>query len=153
MNESGTDFNKIIIDLVMRHEAKILQSLKEVVLDSYKKADVKFSSAFKEYLFRAFNKYSKVKTILYRNEPKFFYDFYVWNELMQGNTIIDSASISSLVQRNEFSVIQGSGGTGKSMLMRHFSSMLLKKNLLYLFLLNYVINMMTNHYLISYTPV
>lgn len=82
------------------------------------------------YFKNATVKYSTIKTLLYIDRPKRFYDFYVCNELIRkvrvgSSTInhwegIESATIRTLIQTcGRHIIITGTGGLGKSMMMRH----------------------------------
>jgi hypothetical protein len=75
-------------------------------------------------------KYSTIKTLLYNDQPKPFYDFYVcnnitWRERVEGQrapfrrTLITDANIKKLSEISRFIFITGAGGLGKSMMMRH----------------------------------
>ena len=83
------------------------------------------------YLRNAENKYSTIKTLLYNDQPKPFYDFYVCNEIWcgtmnsrdarhpQNGCRIEGATVATIAQHAKFAIISGTGGLGKSMMMRH----------------------------------
>ena len=83
------------------------------------------------YLRNAENKYSTIKTLLYNDHPKPFYDFYVCNEIRCGTMNsrdvrhpqnvcrIEGATVATIAQHTNFAIIIGTGGLGKSMMMRH----------------------------------
>lgn len=125
-NNSAIDFNKIIADIVVQNEERWVKGLKGFLLDKYKKAGVKYSYSFEQYLTRAYEKYSKVKTILYKNEPRYLYDFFVYNSITQTGLNrktkkqINCSSVQNVMNLNKYTTILGSGGTGKSILMKHF---------------------------------
>lgn len=87
--------------------------------------------AFGAYLRNAKQKYSTVKTLLYHEQPKPFYDFYVCNDIMRrvpvpgrfsaGYTVstISDVTVKSLTDCSRFVILGGTGGVGKSMMMRH----------------------------------
>lgn len=86
------------------------------------------SGPFSKYLNKAIDEFSEIKTLLYKDVKKPFYDFYIPNDLsnysrgrMQIEDIIDimptSEHISSLHQTK--TIITGIGGAGKSMMMHH----------------------------------
>ena len=92
------------------------------VLDKIK---VALDIAFKSYLEKSYTKYSTVKTLLYKEEPRKLHEFFVIPKLQKGskgNEVIisaqDSRSVRNFAHR-KFAVIQGTGGIGKSMLMKH----------------------------------
>ena len=124
--DSSIDINNIIADIVVQNEKRWVDGLKGLLLDKYKKIGVQFSYSFNQYLTRAYEKYSKVKTILYKNEPRNLYDFFVCNSIDQGNLYsktkkqINCSSVQNVMNQNKYIAILGSGGTGKSILMKHF---------------------------------
>ena len=84
-----------------------------------------------EYLRNAEAKYSSMKTLLYNDQPKPFYDFYVCNfigyqnggsqasrHLMSTETL-ENANIEKIRDISRFVILNGTGGLGKSMMMRH----------------------------------
>ncbi len=83
------------------------------------------------YLRNAEEKYSTIKTLLYSDQPKPFYDFYVCNAIRYRDddgraakhphnfSILEDATIKKLRDISRFIIINGTGGLGKSMMMRH----------------------------------
>lgn len=78
--------------------------------------------AFKKYLEKAYKKYSKVKTILYRYEPKDIYEFYEIPDLVRYKPAlkISAKHVADVTAISHFILIQGTGGIGKTTLIRHF---------------------------------
>lgn len=83
---------------------------------------------FSVYLENAYDKYSQMKTLLYSDAPRGFYDFYVCNDITQKiyekrNSYrihtIQNVTVESLRECSNFVLISGTGGLGKSMMMRH----------------------------------
>lgn len=88
---------------------------------------------FAKYLEKAKDFYSKTKTLLYSEKPHNFYDFYVCNTLQAPfNTtytaglhvqaapfVIENIRASQLSFLSNFSIINGTGGIGKTMMLRH----------------------------------
>jgi len=82
------------------------------------------SIAFDEYLYNAKDKYSTTKTFLYNDRPKPFYDFYVPNNISHSlgvtrENIITDVTAKNLTGLSNFLIIDGDGGVGKSMMMKH----------------------------------
>ncbi|CDD60838.1 putative uncharacterized protein [Clostridium sp. CAG:505] len=65
-------FSKAILE---KYADPILKSISGFCKDEWEKFKVDFEFSFKNYLENSVNKYGKIKTILYRTEPKFIYDF------------------------------------------------------------------------------
>jgi len=81
--------------------------------------------AFTGYLEKSYRKYSTIKTLLYKDEPRKLRDFFVVPNLQKLNknkisvvSAEDSISVRDFSQNN-FTIAQGTGGIGKSMLMKH----------------------------------
>jgi hypothetical protein len=86
---------------------------------------------FKAYLHNAKDKYSTIKTLLYNEQPKPFYDFYVCNDIERRIPVhgkfgmsyklsrIGNVTVKSLTECSRFVILAGTGGLGKSMMMRH----------------------------------
>lgn len=80
---------------------------------------------FDDYLDKATKFYENIKTLLYSEKPRLFKDFYVCNHLQTKEypggprkKLMDS-SIDTLLATSKRLVISGTGGIGKSMMMRH----------------------------------
>jgi hypothetical protein len=77
-----------------------------------------------DYMICAKMKYGNIKTLLYKNEPKPFYDFYVPNhvEHRSGRSVrstYTSVTVESLTKDMNFIILGGIGGLGKSMMLKH----------------------------------
>lgn len=90
---------------------------------------------YSTYLKRINDSFSKIRTLLYYDEPKPFYDFYVCNYIeMQPYFVystrdirmfremiggVENATIKKLSEASNYIIITGTGGLGKSMMMRN----------------------------------
>ena len=83
---------------------------------------------FDDYLENAYDKYNTMKTLLYNDAPREFYKFYVCNNISQQiyiknytykTKIIHNPTAETLRECSNFVLISGTGGLGKSMMMRH----------------------------------
>ncbi len=127
-NYEQLDINKIASDLLDRNVEKIYSKFEKLIKGEIKKTKIDFNIAFKAYLKNAYDKYSKIKTLLYRTEPKYLYDFFECNTLQHNKKRIDPNDISSVLNISQFIIIQGTGGIGKTTLFRHFFIDELKSN-------------------------
>ena len=89
--------------------------------------------SFQKYLDKTKKYYSKIKTLLYSENPQPFYDFYVCNTLDAEHRFMfmsnvthndkiekfENIDISKLESISNYIIISGTGGIGKSMMMRH----------------------------------
>lgn len=77
------------------------------------------------------NKFSKVKTLLDNDAPRPIYEFYVPNRIYYFSAVpgqkrmeyheinIDKKSLSAFLATTNYMILSGTGGLGKSMMMRH----------------------------------
>lgn len=90
------------------------------VKDFTEKSKIDLRVSFVEYLEKSFEKYSRIKTILYKNQPKYLYDFFECGDLSLNHETVNCQSIKNIVDISRFNIIVGLGGMGKSTLMKHF---------------------------------
>jgi len=106
--------------MIENKSEKIFAFCKEKFSDLINKSKIDLKTAFIDYLTNSYDKHSRIKTILYKNQPRFLYDFFECNDLLLDNDIIDCSSVISLIDISHFNLIVGNGGMGKSTLMKHF---------------------------------
>ena len=92
----------------------ILNKLKKKGSDTSSKIKVALNLSFTEYLNRNYERYSKTKTLLYRDMPVVLKDFYVRTDLRINAKIIDGNKFIQLIDKNKRIVVSGSAGCGKS---------------------------------------
>lgn len=83
------------------------------------KTEEEFGSVYFEYLEKIQNKYSNIKTLLYRNSPQNLYSFFEPMNLEYDGTIIHTKDTENIIRVNKKVFITGTGGIGKSMMMKH----------------------------------
>lgn len=108
-----TDFGKTIT-------SNIWGSIKKYAKDVKNKDQIDYGYAFDEYLQTSFNKYCKIKTLLYRHEPKDLYSFYECIGVRFNDVKIDTCSVKNITEIGHNIIITGTGGIGKSTMMKHF---------------------------------
>lgn len=110
-------FAKAILE---KYTDPLLKSISNFCKDEWEKFKVDFDLSFKNYLENSVKKYGKIKTILYRTEPKYIYDFFVCPDLRKGdNHRINGSSVNNILSLSHFVIIQGTGGIGKSTFLKH----------------------------------
>lgn len=129
------DINVIAASLIEKYANKIMTKSFSKVRDISEKLKIDFNIAFKEYLINSYDKYSKIRTIIYKPEPKYLYDFFECNVLKYKNSKIESCNIDNLLDISNFLIVEGTGGIGKSTMMKHlFLNELSKSELIPIFL-------------------
>lgn len=105
----SSTFEKVILPLLGNSRKPAIKEL-----------ELSWNEAFTEYLIHSYNKYSKIKTLLFTTEPKFIYDFFEPPLLSINNRRITTQSVTTIFQESHFLIIKGEGGMGKSTLLKHF---------------------------------
>ncbi|MEQ1530881.1 MAG: NACHT domain-containing protein [Methylococcales bacterium] len=113
------DEGKLVADFVSANLAKILDFGKKV----YGKADaalqVNLKTAYTDYLTATRLKYSKSKSFFIRNQPVELYSYYVPTGISCGQKLINKPDFKDCIEFTNRIVISGTGGSGKSVLMKH----------------------------------
>ena len=111
---------KSITNALVKMLPKLWARSKKFYNDKQFKVESELGVVFKDYLEYSYEKYSTVKTLLYKNEGKFLYNFYEPQFLESENgEVIDTTNSSLIFQKNNKIIVTGTGGVGKSMLMKH----------------------------------
>lgn len=147
-NEIELAFIEAVLD---KYVEPVFSKVARTLKNQWEKVKIDLDLSFRNYLKNALEKYSKIKTILYRTEPKHIYDFFECPFLIKGNSgKIDGTNVYNLLDISHFLLIQGSGGIGKSTFLKHlFINQLSHKDLIPVFLELKEINSITGDYTIS----
>lgn len=121
-----------IIGILDRYAEPLMKGIVQKFKEDWDKFRVDFNLAFKTYSSNAFQKYSYIKTILYRTEPRYIYDFFEIPILKKNsNSYIKADNSKKITDVSHFVLVQGTGGIGKSTLLKHlFISELKQKDLI-----------------------
>ena len=93
--------------------------LKKYFKDIDAEESIELGTAFNEYIRQTQEKTSKVKTLIYRKVPKNIYSFYECVGLSLEDRTIDTNSVKNILDVEKKIVVTGTGGIGKSILMKH----------------------------------
>ena len=96
-------------NIFSKHFGKISTLIAEQLKDGWEKFKIDSDIAFNQYLNKSFDKYSKIKTILYRTEPKYIYNFFEFPKIVKDNEIVDSKDVNNLLNISHFLIVQGTG--------------------------------------------
>lgn len=110
----------IATTLLDKFAGRIIKGLTDPVKKAWEQFKIDFDIVFRDYLKNSVEKYGKIKTILYRTEPKPLNEFFECPNLRQGrSTIVSGESIDDLLDISHFLIIEGTGGIGKSTFLKY----------------------------------
>lgn len=109
----------LIKKIVEKEAQSIIQlvgkKLKEFQFRSFEELKI----VYLDYLSRSLKKNANIKTLLYRSEPKFLYNFYEHLDITSGKKSISTEDSDNLFKETNHLILSGTGGIGKSMMMKH----------------------------------
>ena len=79
-------------NIFTKHFKKISNLIVEHLKDGWEKFKIDSDIAFTQYLNKSFDKYSRIKTILYRTEPKYIYNFFEFPKIVKETCAFPSSS-------------------------------------------------------------
>lgn len=98
----------------------IFEKLKITYKNIVNKEKIDYGQAFEYYLEKAEKHISMSKTILYGQTPHHLYSFFECIGIADNEGSVDTNDINNVLSQGNKIIITGTGGIGKSMLMRHF---------------------------------
>lgn len=117
------DNNKILTDVTTTLIKDAISTGWDKVKKFFKDLDaqqaIQYNTAYTNYLANTYDKNGKIKTLIYRRVPKELYSFYECIGVECDGKIIDTSSITRLIEESNKIIITGTGGIGKSILFRH----------------------------------
>jgi predicted NACHT family NTPase len=124
------DVNKVIAELIKTYGKEIWNCAKSKYKRRKIKNEIEYLTAYEDYLKQAWDKYSKVKTILFNRQPQELYSFYeciglefrnnkLTRQARAKTTVIDTSIVKNVLDYTKHAIITGTGGIGKSTLLKH----------------------------------
>lgn len=117
------DNNKILTDVTTTLIKDAISTGWDKVKKFFKDLDaqqaIQYNTAYTNYLANTYDKNGKIKTLIYRRVPKELYSFYECIGVECDGKIIDTSSITRLIEESNKIIITGTGEIGKSILFRH----------------------------------
>lgn len=103
-----------VSELINQFTLPIFNGLKKLTKETSNKIQVSFNLCFSEYLERNYERYSKTKTLLYREMPVNIKDFYVRTDLRINSKLIGENTFIDEIENNKRIIVLGNAGSGKS---------------------------------------
>lgn len=110
---------EVITELAKNATKSLFEKGKAYFNDIQNKEDIDFGYAFENYLQYTKNINSQIKTLLYRHSSRDIYSFYECVGIKYENKGIDTSNVNNIIKYGHKLILTGSGGVGKSVLMKH----------------------------------
>ena len=114
------DPNKIVAEFINANFEQIAQSISSGLKGTKATIRSKLKSTYSTYLDRILTRHSKSKSFFVRSEAIPIYDFFVPPDLSNQQRQLSAPTAPDLAAIAPATIVTGSGGCGKTMLMRHF---------------------------------
>lgn len=111
---------EVISELAKSAANCVVKKLGKLYRDIVNKEQIDYGTAFEKYLLDAEQHIGMAKTILYGQTPHYLYSFFECMGIRNRQQTIDSSNVNNVLNIGNKIIITGTGGIGKSMLMKHF---------------------------------
>ena len=113
------DPNSIAAEFLKQNLDELVEGAKNFFKGATDKFRLNLDRTYQHYLTTLLAKHSKTKSFLLRGEPVSLYQFYVHLNLLFGKKTIRAAGVRDIIGLAPNTIVTGSAGSGKSMLVRH----------------------------------
>ncbi len=113
------DPNKIAAEFLQAHVDKAFSIASHGFRGARDKLRVKLERTYDTYVRRLLDRHSRAKSFFIRSEPISLYRFFVPLDVVTDRRTIPSAGAADIAAVAPRAILTGSGGSGKSMIMRH----------------------------------
>ena len=114
------DLNKLVVEFINANLDKIAQPIISGIKGTKAIIRSKLETTYSAYLERILERHSKSKSFFGRSEALPLYDFFVPPNLSNQQRQLSAPTAANLAAIAPATIVTGSGGCGKTMLMRHF---------------------------------
>ncbi|WNW11823.1 NACHT domain-containing protein [Pseudomonas sp. DTU_2021_1001937_2_SI_NGA_ILE_001] len=108
-----------IAAFVAKNFGKIVETAKATYTFADETIQIRLKTAYTDYLTNTAVKFSKSKSFFIRNQPTDLYDYYVPIGIFCNSKFISEPDTENCLDSNKKIVISGSGGSGKTILIKH----------------------------------
>ncbi len=113
------DINKIIAELLNENIKDLINEGKKILKGTKQTAQLTLKTIYSDYLKRIYERYGKSKSFFIRQNPVELYEFYIPMGLTCDTITINTANVKGIFNVNKYSIITGTGGAGKSIMLKH----------------------------------
>jgi predicted NACHT family NTPase len=121
MEKANTEFdiNKFAAEYVDKNIERIYNTGHNFIKGTKNAIKAKLKRTYQDYILNISKKYAKTKSFFIRDKQVFLETFYIPLSLSLNKNKIGKASVNKLSEIGKYSVIQGTAGCGKSILMKY----------------------------------
>ena len=116
------DPNKLVAEFANSNMNRIVDSVAHGMKGTRNRVRAKLDRTYRNYLSRILDRYSNAKSFFIRTEPTPLYEFFVPLDLLTEQRTLTKPGAPDVAAVASAAIVTGSGGCGKTMLMRHFLS-------------------------------
>ena len=113
------DPNKLVVGFLNSNVDKIAGALASAMKGTRNAIRARIFKTYRAYLTRMLDRHSNSKSFFVRSEPLPIYDFFVPPDLSTTQRTLTKPGVAEVAAMAPAAIIVGSGGCGKTMLMRH----------------------------------
>ena len=110
----------VVTNLCEDTAKSIWTKVKKWFKDLNEKENIDYGIAYEKYLNQTKIKYGKIKTLIFNRTPQDLYSLYECTGLRYNESIIDTNNINNVLAIGNKILITGTGGIGKSTMIKHF---------------------------------
>lgn len=114
------DPNKLVVEFINSNLNQIVQSIISGIKGTKATIRSKLKTTYSAYLAKILERHAKSKSFFVRSEALPLYDFFVPPNLSNQQRQLSAPTAANLAAIAPATIVTGSGGCGKTMLMRHF---------------------------------
>lgn len=113
------DQNKLIVEFINSNIQDFFEIGKEFYKGTKENIQIKLKTVYSTYLKNLAERYGKSKSFFIRDEPQELSTFYIPVGIESSNIKIKTANLRAILSHNTKSIISGTAGSGKSILLKH----------------------------------
>ena len=135
---SDFNINEVASSVVSDLCSSVIKGATDIGKDALSKLKVNLNACLPKYLERSYERYSKTKTLLYRERPVDIKSYYVRTDLAMDSEIVPDDEFIEQIKTKKRVVVTGTAGSGKSTFCKSIFIDVFEKNwILFPFLWNF----------------